>query len=84
MALIAVAEHGPLREPREAAGELRAIFVEQVGRELVDGDDDEEFWRGQRLRGRLGRETGRRGGEDQFAHWYSAYPCEGRGPDALR
>src|SRR5207249_4860201 len=45
VALISVAEHGAARQPREAAGELRAILVEQIGRELVDRDDDEELRR---------------------------------------
>ena len=36
----------PRREPREAAGEVRPVFVEQVGGELVDRDDDEQLGRG--------------------------------------
>ena len=44
MALVAVAEHRrPDASRAEPAGELRAIFVEQVGGELVDRDGDEEF-----------------------------------------
>src|SRR5205085_9328856 len=45
VALVAVAEHGARREAREAAGELRAIFVEEIRGELVDGDDDEKLRR---------------------------------------
>ena len=42
---IAVAIRHARRDPRQPAGELRAIFVEQVGRKLVDRDDDEQLGR---------------------------------------
>ena len=64
VALIAVAERRPAAEPGKAAGEVRAIFVPQIGRELVDRDDDEEP--GRRRRRRCGwdrRGTSRGGGE---------------------
>ena len=36
VSLIAVAEGGSVGQPRQPAGEMRAIFVEQVCRQLVD------------------------------------------------
>ena len=54
-------EYGP--DPREAGGKLRAVFVEQVGRELVDRDDDEELRGPGRLCEGCRGEQGRGGGE---------------------
>src|SRR6478672_662385 len=67
--LIAIAEHRPRREARHALGEMRSIFVEQVRRELIDRNDDEELRRCWRSR------SAEQGGchcNDQFAH---APPC---------
>ena len=50
VALIAAGEHAALLQPREAASEGAAIFVEQISRELIDRDYHDEF--GRRGRGR--------------------------------
>src|SRR5689334_4957231 len=68
MALISIVEHRARREPRKAAGELRAIFVEQIGRELVDRDDDEQLGRWRRLGGGLRREESRGCGDNELTH----------------
>src|SRR3954453_5569910 len=62
VALIAVAEIGPRSEPGKAGTELRPIFVEQVRRELVDRDDDEELRRRWGLGGGLRAQQRRSGG----------------------
>jgi hypothetical protein len=43
MRLIAVAEGDARAEAREAGCEVRPVFVPKVGRELVDGNGDDEF-----------------------------------------
>ena len=67
MALIALGEHDPLRQPLQAAAIILAIFAEQVGGKLVDRyGDDQLGWR------RLGR--GRdRGGEQQSCGDFSQH-----------
>jgi hypothetical protein len=45
MRLIAVAEGDARAEAREAGCEVRPVFVPKVGRELVDGDGDDELGR---------------------------------------
>src|SRR6476660_2820906 len=69
VALIAIAEDRPGRKPRHALREMRPVFVEQVRRELIDRNDDEELRRCWRSR------SAEQGGchcNDQFAH---APPC---------
>src|SRR4051794_33300609 len=83
MALIAVAEHGPRRDPREAIGELRAIFIEQVGGELVDREDDEQLGRMRLCLWLGGGCSGdKRGGKanDEFAHEIPIVPLRRQGP----
>ena len=70
------------REPREPAGELRAIFVEQVGRELVDRNDDEQAWAAAGVcAADCERETGRRDCKDELTHATNPprHPGESRG-----
>jgi len=79
--LIAVAECRARSDPREAAGELRAIFVEQIGRKLVDGNDDEELGRGRPHRSLSGRhrsEQCRSRGQDESEHLYSVIASEAK------
>ena len=83
VALIALGEDRALLQPREAAGEARAIFGEHVGGELVHGDDHEQLGRGRgRLRGkrRAGEEQGAGKQTSEAAHHrnYSPWVVSGR------
>ena len=66
MALIARGEHRAGQQPREAVGEMVAVLREQVGRELVHRDRDDQ----------LGRRA-RRGGRGSLAPWRDGR-CGGR------
>src|SRR3546814_12265160 len=70
MALIARGKDRAVEQARETAGEAVPIFGEQIGRELIDRDDDEQFRRGCHRRGGGGwrwrailRDDGRRRGD---------------------
>src|SRR3546814_7535842 len=49
--LIARGKDRAVEQARETAGEAVPIFGEQIGRELIDRDDDEQFRRGCHRRG---------------------------------
>src|SRR3546814_14227444 len=51
IALIAGGKDRAVEQARETAGEAVPIFGEQIGRELIDRDDDEQFRRGCHRRG---------------------------------
>src|SRR3546814_7339977 len=51
MALIARGKDRAVEQARETAGEAVPIFGEQIGRELIDRDDEEKFRRGCYRRG---------------------------------
>src|SRR5437763_14239841 len=76
MALITVAEDRAGREAGEPAGKLRTIFVEQIGRELIDGDDDEKLGRRGRLACGLAGEQSRRGSKNELTHGASCTPAK--------
>ena len=63
VALVAGREHHPLLQPPQPAGEMLAILGEQVGRELIDGDGDDQLRRRPVGGGRGGGESERGGGE---------------------
>ena len=75
MALIALGEHDPLRQPLQAAAIILAIFAEQIGGKLIDADCDDQLRRaggcrrGRRLcRNRHGGGQ-QQGGGDMFQHF---------------
>ena len=57
--LVAGRENDAVRQPPEAAGEMLAVLGEEIGRELIDRDGDDQAGALRRLRG-----GGRRGEQD--------------------
>src|SRR5687768_5851633 len=81
VALEAVAEGGAFRQPTEAAEQHRPILVEQVARQLIDGNYDHQPRRSRRrprgsrrLRASSRRQTGEQQCRDQCSHSHAPHP----------
>jgi hypothetical protein len=78
VSLIALRKHDSFRQALEAAVEALAILLEEIGRELVDRDRDDQL--GRRLLGGGGRG---RGGKDKRGEARAAGDLHGLPPTGL-